>query len=123
MKRIVTITVALGLLLPAVAVASRVATGGTRIAIERAALGSGYTRFPQRCLLVDVTTKGGGKWATVGFNGAHYPSCDRWAFDGLGIVHRALGRWHLVDGGSAQFPCARLGIPIAVRQDLDLPCR
>ncbi len=123
MKRIVTFIIAVGLIVPAVAVASRVATGSTRIAIERAALGSGYTRFPQRCLLVEVTTKAGGTWATVGFNGAYQGSCERWAFDGVGIVHRALGRWHLVGGGSAQLPCGRLGIPVAVRQDLHLPCR
>jgi hypothetical protein len=123
MKRIITIIIALGLIVPAVAVASRVATGSTRIAIERAAMGSGYTRFPQRCLAAEVTTKGGGNWATVAFNAVNYRSCERWAFDGVGIVHRALGRWHLVDGGSAQFPCGRLGIPIAVRRDLHLPCR
>ena len=36
-KRIITIIIVVGLVVPAVAVASRVATGSTRIAIERAA--------------------------------------------------------------------------------------
>jgi hypothetical protein len=122
-KRIITIIIAVGLLVPAGAGASRGASGGTRTAIERAAMGSGYGRIPQRCLRVEVTTRASGDWATVAFNAANYRSCERWGFDGVNIVHRAHGRWHLVGSGSAMIPCGRLRIPAAVRQDLGLPCR
>jgi hypothetical protein len=117
-----TIIIAVGLVVPAGAVASRLATGTTRTAIERAA-GSQLARIPQRCLLVEVTTKAGGNWATVGFDGARYRTCARWGFNGVDFVHRAHGRWRYVTSGSAQVPCGRFGVPVAVRQDLHLPCR
>ena len=123
MKRIITLIIALGLIVPAVAVASRVATGSTRTAIDRAAAPQLPGGIPQRCLLADVTTKDGGNWATAGFNGTHCPSSERWAFNGVVIVHRARRTWHYVTAGSALIPCGRIGIPIAVRRDLHLPCR
>jgi hypothetical protein len=123
-KRII-IIIALGLIVPAVAVASRLATGSTRTAIDRAAAPQLPGGIPQRCLWAEVTTEGGGNWATVGFNGTHCPSSERWAFNGVVIVRRAHGRWHYVGSGSALIPCGRLGIPVAVRRDLHhhLPCR
>lgn len=113
---IITVIVAVGLVAPAVAVARRVATGSTRAAIERAAIGHGE---PQRCVLVYVTTKDGGNWATAALN----PRCPRVA-QGVGIVHRTHGSWRLVTGGSA-FGCRelrQLGMPVAVRHDLRLAC-
>lgn len=123
MKRIIITIVAVGLIVPAVAVASRVATGRTRNAIDRAAAPQLPPGTPERCLVARVTTKDGGKWAKAGFNYAHYRSCGRWGFNGVVIVHRARRTWHYVTAGSALIPCGRLGIPIAVRQDLHLPCR
>jgi hypothetical protein len=123
MKRIIITIVAVGLVVPAVAVASRVATGRTRTAIERAAAPMLSGGIPQRCLLVEVTTKDGGNWATVAFNAVNYRSCGRWGFNGVDIEHRARRTWHYVTSGSALIPCGRLGIPIAVRRDLHLPCR
>jgi hypothetical protein len=124
MKRIIiTIIIAVGLVVPVVAVASRVATGRTRTAIERAAAPQLSGGIPQRCLLVEVTTKDGGNWAEVGFNGPHYRSCERWGFNGVVILRRAHGRWEYVTAGSAMLACGRIGIPVAVRQDLHLPCR
>jgi hypothetical protein len=122
-KRIITIIIALGLIVPAVAVASRLATGSTRTAIDRAAAPQLPGGIPQRCLAAEVTTKDGGNWATVGFNGSHCRSLPRWAFNGVVIVHRARRTWHYVTAGSALIPCGRLGIPVAVRRDLHLPCR
>jgi hypothetical protein len=122
-KRIITIIIALGLIVPAVAVASRVATGSTRTAIDRAAAPQLPSGIPERCLAAEVTTKDGGNWATVGFNGSHCRSLPRWAFNGVVIVHRARPTWHYVTAGSALIPCGRLGIPVAVRQDLHVPCR
>jgi hypothetical protein len=119
-KRIISVWVVLGLVMPAGAVASRVVTGSTRTAIERAA-GGFVTRLPQRCLMVEVTTTKGGNWATVGFNVANLRSCKHLAFNGVDIVHRVHRRWHDVGGGSLIF-CGRLGIPVPVRQDLHLPC-
>jgi hypothetical protein len=104
---------------PAAAVASRAATGRTRMAILRA-VDPGYPG-PQRCLLVRVTTKDGGNWATVGFNPVN--SCAQWGFNGVNIAHRVRGRWRNVTSGSAMIPCGRYGIPPAVRRDLGLPCR
>jgi hypothetical protein len=121
-RPIITIIIALGLLVPAVAAASRVATGSTRTAIERAA-GSQVLRIPQRCLVVEVTTTDGGNWATVGFNAANDRSCGRWGFNGVDILRRAHGRWHFVTSGSSRVPCGRLGVPVRVRRDLRLPCR
>jgi hypothetical protein len=122
-RRIVTIIVTLGLAVPAVAVASRVATGSTRTAVEQAAAAQLPGGIPQRCLLAEVTTKDGGNWATVGLNVPNLRSCERWGFDGVVIAHRARRAWHYVTAGSARIPCGRLGIPIAVRHDLRLPCR
>lgn len=124
MKRIIiTITIVLGLLVPALAVASRVATGSTRNAIDRAAAPQVPSGIPERCLFAQVTTKDGGNWAEVGFNGPQYRSCERWGFNGVVILRRTRGRWHYVTSGSALIPCGRLGIPVAVRQDLHVPCR
>jgi hypothetical protein len=119
-KRIISVCVALGLVMPAAAVASRVATGSTRTAVIRAA-GSFFTRIPRRCLTVEVTTKDGGNWATVSFNAANIRSCERSAFNSVAIVHRAHRRWHDVGAGSLIY-CGRLGIPVAVRHDLTMPC-
>ena len=121
MKRIITIIFVLGLVLPAAAVASRVATGRTRTAIERAAAPQ-LRGIPERCLVARVTTKDGDNWATVAFNAMNYRSCERRVFNGSVIVHRARRTWHYVTSGSARIPCGRSGIPIAVRQDLHLSC-
>ncbi len=123
MKRTITIIIVLGLIVPAVAVASRVATGNTGNAIDRAAAPQVPSGIPERCLFARVTTKDGGNWAEVGFNGLQYRSCERWGFNGVVIVRRTRGRWHYVTAGSALIPCGRLGIPVAVRQDLHVPCR
>ena len=109
--------------MPAVAVASRVATGSTRKAIDRAAAPHVTPGIPERCLVARVTTQNGSNWAEVGFNDLHDRSCERWGSNGVVIVHRARRTWEYVTAGSAQLPCRRLGIPVAVRQDLTLPCR
>lgn len=123
MKRIIITIVALGLIVPAVAVAGRVATGGTRTALDRAAAPQLPAGVPERCLFAQVTTKDGGNWAAVGFNSVDYRSCERWGFNGVVILRRVRGRWDYVTDGSAMVPCGRFGIPAAVRQDLRLPCR
>jgi hypothetical protein len=118
-----TITIALGLVMPAVALPSRPATGRTRNALDRAATPQLPPGIPERCLFAQVTTKDDGNWTEVGFNSLHDRSCGRWGFNGVVIVRRAHGRWDYVTAGSAMLPCRRLGIPVAVRQDLHLPCR
>ena len=125
-KRLVIIlTLAVGFVVPAVANASRVATGSTRTAIIRADRSSPVNtgRFPpQRCLIARVTTKDGGNWAKVSFNAAQRRTCLDWPFNGADVMHRVDGRWHYVTGGSAMVPCGRSGIPVAVRLDLNLAC-
>jgi hypothetical protein len=118
MKRlIITFTIMAGLLVPAVAVAERVATGSTRKAVIRALAAKSTT--PARCLIVRVTTKDGGNWADVTFNAR---LCKNSVFEGIfGIAHRTHGRWHRVTAGSA-ISCGKFGIPVAVQRDLRLPC-
>lgn len=91
MKRIISICVVLGLVTPAAAVASRVATGSTRTAVVRAA-GRFFTDIPQRSLTVEVTTKDGGNRATVGFNVANFRPFERSALNSLAVVQRAQRR-------------------------------
>jgi hypothetical protein len=119
---VVTLATILGVTLSATAAASRLATDGTRTAIERAVAPAVASGVPQRCLLALLTTKDGGDWGTVGFNEHNLHSCIRWAFNGVSIAHRIGGRWQYVASGSADIPCGRLGIPVAVRVDLRLPC-
>ena len=124
MTRIITIIIAIALIVPAVAIASRVATGSIATAIDRAAAPQLPPGIPDRCLHATVTTKDGGNWAEVGFSGPNR-SCDFWAFRAVVVLDRAHGRWHYVMAAalnSALLPCGRLGIPVAVRQDLHLPC-
>ena len=125
LRRVTLLTLALGLVLGLAlasgAAASRIATGSLRTAIVRA--GDPSFSGPGYCLVVRVTTKDGGNWATVGFNAARANSCTRWGFNGVDIVHRAHSRWRSVTAGSAEIPCGRFGIPVAVRTDLRLPCR
>lgn len=120
-RRAAALTLMLGLVLVSSAIAARIAGGSLRAAIVRA----GFPTFsgPQHCLVVRVTTRDGGNWATVGFNAAQAVACGRWGFDGVAIVHRAHARWRSVGAGSAEIPCGRLGVPAAVRKDLRLPCR
>jgi hypothetical protein len=129
MKQTIITIIVLGLVLPAVAVASRVATGSTRNAIVHEAELRALTGIPERCLYARVTTKDGGNWAEVSFNGNSGHSCARWAFNGVVILRRTRlthGRWDYVTSGSAMIPCGRsstfIGIPLAVQQDLHLPC-
>jgi hypothetical protein len=123
MKRLVTIVIVLGLVMPGGAVASRVAAGSARTALDRAAAPLLPRGIPERCLAARVTTKDGGNWATVGFKALQYRSCVRWGFNGVVILRRARGRWAYVTEGSAMIPCGRFAIPVAVRHDLRLPCR
>jgi hypothetical protein len=116
----IAVTLAVMLVLPAAAVARRVVTGSTKAAIVRTVPTA--LRTPLRCLVVYVTTKDGGNWATMGFNNALLHSCIRWAADGVAIVHRVDGSWRFVGAGSSEVPCGQLGIPVAVRGDLRLPC-
>jgi hypothetical protein len=120
MKRIVIIITAVALLVPAVALAHRAATGSTRTAILRA------TRLllpgePRRCPLIEVTTKDGGNWATAQ-SGSEVGSCKRWIANDGELVHRVRGRWHAIGVGDGPAPCGKLGIPVVVRRDLDLNC-
>jgi hypothetical protein len=116
----IALPLAVTLVAPAVAVAKRIVTGSSKTAIVRTVPTA--VPAPQRCLVVYVTTKDGGNWATVAFNNAMLHSCIRWAFDGVAVAHRVDGRWRHVASGSADLPCGRLGIPVAVRDDLTLPC-
>jgi len=122
LTRALTLAGLLGLTLSATAAASQLATDGTRTAIERVVAPAFAFAVPERCLLVRVTTDDGGNWGTAGLNLQNLGSCARWAFNGVAIAHRVGGRWEYVGGGSADIPCGGLGVPVAVRLDLRLPC-
>jgi len=116
----IALTLAVVLVAPGAAVARQIMTGSTKTAIVRTVPTALPT--PQRCLVVYVTTKDGGNWATMGFNNAMQHSCIHWAANGVAIAHRVNGRWQYVASGSADIPCGRLDVPVAVRLDLGLPC-
>lgn len=122
-RLIITLTIVAGLFVPAVAVASRIATGNTKKAIDRA-LTAELGGIPGRCLVVRVTTKDGGNWANVSSNlaAAHSVLCAKHVFNGFDIVRRTHAHWHYVTGGSVAINCAHFGIPVAVRKDLRLDC-
>lgn len=120
-KRTMTVVIALGLIVPAVAAASQSATGRTRRAIERVLFPGGPPAAPQRCLLIEVTTKDGGNWATFAADSSAR-ACAHWVANGEALLHRSRGRWREAAGGDYPFPCAKLRVPAAVRQDLHLSC-
>src|SRR5579872_881441 len=100
------IAIIFALAVPATAGASTIATGKLRAAIEKAAAPQTPSGAPQRCLLVRVTTKGGGDWATVGWTAGGDPGlCNHYGFNGVSVVHRVRGTWHFVTAGSAGIPC------------------
>lgn len=121
MRRAIVICVVFVLTVPAVAVASRIATGKLRVAIVKAAAKEMATGIPQSCLVVRVTTIGPGNWATVGLN---YRTAACNVVNGIVVVHRVRGRWHFVDEGSSMpmTECKKDSIPVAVQRDLRIPC-
>jgi hypothetical protein len=120
-KRAVAILIALAITVPAVAGASRIATGQLRAAIVKAAAKEMATGIPQSCLVVRVTTIGAGNWATVGLN---YGKAACNVANGIVVVHRVRGKWHFVDEGSdmPMTVCKKDAIPLAVQHDLRIPC-
>lgn len=121
MKRAPAFVIALALAAPAVAGASRIATGQLRAAIVQATAKEMAAGIPQSCLVVRVTTIGAGNWATVGLN-YRRASCN--VANGIVVVHRVRGKWHFVDEGSDMSiaACRKDRIPIAVQHDLGIPC-
>jgi hypothetical protein len=119
MKRILIVLAAV-LVLPGVAAAHRQATGATRAAIERL-LHFPLPGEPQGCVWIEQTTRDGGSWATTE-SARPVPACRHWQANDYVLVHRAHGRWRQAGGGDGPLPCAKLRIPIAVRQDLKLAC-
>jgi hypothetical protein len=123
-KRLLGIALLIACVLPAVALAHPRATGATRAAIERAVF-AGRTavpgRHPQSCVRVEVTTVGGGQWATLVLESGT-ARCGPPADNEVALVHRLHVRWRLVGGGSAGVNCVKLHVPVAVRHDLSLPC-
>ena len=121
MRGAVVVIAVLALTVPAVAGASRIATGRLRAAIEKAAAKEMATGIPQSCLVVRVTTIGAGNWAAVGLN-YRKAACN--VGNGIVLVHRMRGKWHFVGAGSSmpRTACKRDGIPVAVQRDLRIPC-
>jgi hypothetical protein len=107
--------------LPAVAVARRLATGDTKVAVIAAVRRAGEigTRQTASCLRVYISTVNS-NWATMQF--VYSRSCERLDGNGVAVIHSIRGRWHFVAAGSA-FPCPIPGhIPKRVQADLKLVC-
>lgn len=121
MRRILILVAVTAGVLPAAAIARRLARPGEKAAILTAVHRAHQlpNRVSARCLTVYVSSVDAG-WATVSFR--YLPSCVSQAGNGVIIMHRARGRWRFIGAGS-DFSCPLPGhIPRAVQRDLRLLC-
>ena len=99
----------LGIVLAPPAGARRLASAAQRAAVGHAVEGA---RFPAGCGVVYISTVAS-RWSSfqwVGDVRKAPRSCQRYAADGIVLLHLASGRWHVVSAGS-HFDC-----PIAGRE-------
>lgn len=107
--------------LPGAAVARRLATGHTKLAVIAAVRSAGELGTPQTasCLRVYISTVNS-RWATIQF--LYVRRCERLDGDGVAVINRTGGRWRFVTAGS-EFYCPMPGhIPKRVQADLRLYC-
>ena len=116
----VSLLAALGLAMPAAALARTAVSGAAKTPIVRAALG---TPVPRQCAAVYLSTVNG-SWASATFHPQRGWSsrCQKYGSNGVVILHRTRGRWRVVTEGSA-FSCPIRHVPAAVTRDLGVSCR
>ena len=101
LRPLIVLTVLVGF--PAAAFASRPATQSQKRTILAAA---GFSGVPTRCLTVRIST------ANASFSEAYFTGlwgagqrlpkgCDKYAANGVTILHYRVGRWHAVTSGSS----------------------
>jgi hypothetical protein len=115
-RRCITLVIAvLVLALPAAALARLVVSGPGKTPLVRAALGK---TVPRQCAAVYISSKDH-SWGSVNFAPQHGWSsrCTKYGSNGVAILHRVQGKWHVVADGS-DFTCPIPHVPAAVAQDL-----
>lgn len=114
-------TALLACCLPGVAIARRLASRDTKLAVIAAVRSAHELGTPQTasCLRVYVSTVNS-NWATMQF--VYSRPCERLDGNGVAVLHRTYGRWKLVTAGS-EFFCPMPGhMPKRVQADLRLYC-
>lgn len=114
------------MMVPAVALAAKPATGRQKTALLRA---FGDSPTPAHCLtaLVSTANRSWGEVYFTGLWGAHQRmprGCEKYAANGVTIFHVRHGRWHMVTSGSSFVSnggrCRVPGVPKAVVKDFRL---
>jgi hypothetical protein len=109
----------LALVLPSAALARLAVSGPSKAPIVRAALGA---TVPRQCAAVYVSSVNG-SWASAMFDPQHgwTARCSKFGSDGVVVLHRVHGHWHMVTAGSS-FTCPIRHVPAAVARDLRIAC-
>lgn len=109
----------LAVALPSAALARIAVSGADKTPVVRAALGA---TVPRQCAAVYVSSVNG-SWASATFDPQHGWSarCSKFGSNGVVVLHRVHGRWHMVTAGSS-FTCPIRHVPAAVARDLRIAC-
>lgn len=119
-RRCITLVIAfLALAVPATALARLAVSGPAKTPLVKAAMGK---KVPRQCAAVYISSKNR-SWAAVTFAPQHGWSsrCMKYAGDGVIVLHRVQGTWHVATEGSS-FSCPIPGVPAAVAHDLRIGC-
>jgi hypothetical protein len=117
----VCVVVAVGVLLPAVAFARRLANKHQRAGVIAATVAAGDINAPQgRCARVFISTPNT-DWASLDFPAATTgkpKNCQALSANGVSVLHFRHGKWRFVTSGSAFLRCPPKGVPKSVARDL-----
>lgn len=113
------VTAVLVLAWPAAALARLVVSGPAKTPLVAAALGK---QVPRQCAAVYLSSKDH-SWGSVSFAPQRGWSsrCTKFGSNGVAVLHRVQGKWHVVTEGS-DFSCPIRHVPPAVLQDLRISC-
>lgn len=117
-RLIVAVSLALSLVIPAVALGYRSGNESERKAILRA--DGAYPRLPVKCNWVVITTVKPGDWAAVQTNNSRTQKDKQCSHNGQGtdFLRKSHGRWRLVVSGPTDPPYHIARMPQAVTNDL-----
>jgi hypothetical protein len=104
---------------PAAALARLAVSGPAKTPLVSAALGK---KVPRQCAAVYMSSKNH-SWASVSFSPQRGWSarCMKYGSNGVAVLHRVQGKWHVVTDGS-DFTCPIRHVPAAVSRDLRISC-
>jgi hypothetical protein len=118
---VVCATLLFAVLLPAVALARRLANSHQHAAVVAAAVAAHDINRPQgRCARVFISTANT-SWASLDFPAATSgkpKDCLALSANGVSIFHFRRGKWHFVTSGSSFLVCPPKGVPKSVAKDL-----